>query len=185
MKRKMSADENLSLNLSPVVCAHALLEIDSEIKCIDPLKLQKLLYYSFSFTYAMFNECLWNFEKSPLICHHHGPYNKEVHNIFGGYSIDSTKRESSRLSLSGEREKLSTATKTILTVVYYLYLEKSGRELEEMTHGELPWMNALYYQSLCLNDIEKEFSSFDKVKDFWISYLKLPVESHIYNETLY
>lgn len=129
---------------------------------IDPLKLQKLVYYAFSHVREHAGIDLWDFDRNPLIANFNGPFNRAVHDKYNGYFINQNLADSNleRVYALDEESKL------YLETVYYMNLSKTGRELESESHQELPYFQVSLRQRLCKEDITKEFRKMHHILRF-------------------
>lgn len=118
-------------------------------------KLQKLCYYAQAWSLALTGKPLMNtwFEAWA-----HGPVSPELwyrYKDWGGLFIS---------SYEGEPKFNSNQTKTFLDKIYKLYGNYSGDQLEQLTHGELPWIKArgnYPLGAICTNTIsESDMASF-------------------------
>ncbi len=99
---------------------------------VDPLKLQKLLYYAQAWSMV--------FRESPMFIEAieawvHGPVVRSVYQEFKSYSYEN-------ISLSAETLDISADELRIIDLVCDVYGQKTGRFLEDLTHSEKPWINA-------------------------------------------
>lgn len=125
-------NENGHYNISDVITW--LLSRDS----MSPKKLQKLLYYAYSWTLALENEDinqldnkLFNRDFEAWV---HGPVVADVYHDYKKYGFnDIPKVENSNIVFSDDVED-------ILNQVWDIYGHYTGNELESMTHQEEPWL---------------------------------------------
>lgn len=101
---------------------------------ITNLKLQKLLYYSQGFHLAINHEPLFNEEIQAWV---HGPVIPEIYNEFKNYSY----REITQRYVNNEID-LSQKEMKLLDDVWEIFKSYTGKDLEEMTHKEAPWLTA-------------------------------------------
>jgi uncharacterized phage-associated protein len=107
-------------------------------KTLNSLKLQKLLYYIQSWHLA--------FHKKPIIQDSfqawvHGPVNREVFDRFKDRMLFFPIIEDDILDKEIS-QKISDEDKLHIDLVLESYSKFSGVELEQMTHGEEPWLKA-------------------------------------------
>jgi uncharacterized phage-associated protein len=105
---------------------------------VNPLKLQKLLYYCEGWTLAITDKEL--FPKENFQAWVHGPVNvrtyHEFNNSYGMYDpIEAPEHACLDASVTVEQ-------KAIIERVFEVYNQYSGSQLEEMTHAESPWLEA-------------------------------------------
>lgn len=96
------------------------------------LKLQKLLYYSQAWHLAIFDAPLFDDEIQAWV---HGPVVPHIYGRFKncGFNPIDTEVTKSELPENGSR---------LTAEVFQKYGRFSGLELEQMTHEELPWLEA-------------------------------------------
>jgi uncharacterized phage-associated protein len=99
---------------------------------VDPLKLQKLLYYTQAWS-LVFREQPMFFEEIQAWVH--GPVVPSVYHEHKCYSYR-------KISLLSESQEISTDELQIIDLVCDVYGHKTGRFLEDLTHSENPWINA-------------------------------------------
>ena len=118
------------------VAKYLLTLADSSSTKVNPLKLQKLLYYCEGWTLAITDKELFPGENFQAWLH--GPVNVTVYHEFNtSYGmfdpIDTPKSVPPTLTVE---------QRAILERVFEVYNQYSGSELETMTHREKPWMEA-------------------------------------------
>lgn len=103
---------------------------------ISPLKLQKLLYYCQAWHLTVFDEPLFN---DKIEAWAHGPVVPTQYSRFA-YILrnDHIKIKSINLDIP----TFSESTAGLLDEVISLYGEHSANYLEQLTHGEKPWIDA-------------------------------------------
>ncbi len=129
---------------------------DPRRKEIDPLKLQKLLYYAFAYNMLVTGEHLWDIDRYPIIANFHGPFVQDVHNEYKGSTIESFKIEKAQKRLK------NSDLEDILYSTYLTYIDKTGKDLEDKSHKELPYENASrsgVRSLISVLDIATEFES--------------------------
>lgn len=107
---------------------------------MSPKKLQKILYYAYSWGLVFLNEgvddlknTLFDAEFEAWV---HGPVIPEVYSEFASYGYsDIEKRQDTSGNLPNDVEDL-------LNQVLGAYGDFNGNELESITHSELPWKEA-------------------------------------------
>lgn len=95
-------------------------------------KLQKLCYYAQAWSIAFEDRLV----ESRFQAWIHGPVCPELYNIYKVYGWEDIPQETEFPS------NISTDVKELLTEIYRIYGELDGDELENLTHSELPWIEA-------------------------------------------
>lgn len=120
------------------VAKYLLTLADSSTDKINPLKLQKLLYYCEGWTLAITNKEL--FPRENFQAWIHGPVNVRTYHEFsttyGMFDPIATPR-AAPLDASVPVEQ-----RAIIERVFEVYNQYTGSELEMMTHAEKPWLEA-------------------------------------------
>ncbi|GEM_PF-4034132 len=159
--------------LTPIEIADFFVSIDNgefredpRRRPVDPLKLQKLLYYTFSYHRLVTGENLWDIEKYPIIANYHGPFIRDVHSEYRGYVIEPAVIEiaQKRLESSSFNGSINIFYSTYLT-----FIDKTGKDLEDRSHIERPYEEARkkgLYTSISIEDIVTEFESPHQKTDF-------------------
>jgi uncharacterized phage-associated protein len=125
-------------------------------RSVDPLKLQKLLYYAFSHIKVNFGVNLWDIERYPLVAYQHGPFSWDIyHDGYRGKSISGDQIEKA-YTRSGD-VALDDHTRIWLNVIDRLYKGETGITLRNKSHRELPYLRVEFQQPLALLDIGEEF----------------------------
>lgn len=109
---------------------------------VDHLKLQKLIYYVEAWHLAYFNESVIDDEFEAWV---HGPVSRNIWDGFKGSSVLYTYIEPSKSLKEVEailKEKVNESQLDLINEVLGTYGAYSSFELEEYTHGELPWQEA-------------------------------------------
>jgi len=96
-------------------------------------KLQKLCYYSVAWYYALYNSDLVN--DSEFQAWIHGPVSSDLYSKYRKYGWNLIEKAELKQEFIKEIEEF-------LEIVYNTYGDYSGHELEALTHGELPWIEA-------------------------------------------
>ncbi|OAK45031.1 Panacea domain-containing protein [Bacillus wiedmannii] len=101
---------------------------------ITNLKLQKLLYYAQGFHLALKDHPLFEDELQAWV---HGPVVSEVYHTFKNFSYNdiTCNYDSNEINLTRDEQLLLDDT-------WEIFKQYSGKELEMLTHEELPWQNA-------------------------------------------
>lgn len=107
---------------------------------MTPKKLQKLVYYAYSWTLVMFNEKKDNLSvklfEEELEAWVHGPVVRELYFEYNKYGY----REISKTLL--EQPKFEEDIESVLEQVWSMYGAFNANQLESLTHNELPWQEA-------------------------------------------
>lgn len=107
---------------------------------MSPKKLQKILYYAYSWGLVFFNEDVENLKNvlfdAKFEAWVHGPVIREVYSEFASYGYEDIEK---RDDTSG---KLPEDVEDLLNQVFDAYGRFNGNELESLTHSELPWREA-------------------------------------------
>lgn len=110
---------------------------------VSPLKMQKLVYYAYSWTLVknkkkLFNEKIEAWPSGPVI----PSLYQELKN-YGSAPIDEKYLGvKSEAGLGAVFSKFPTDIKDTLDVVYENYMTKTAFELVTLTHSEKPWVEA-------------------------------------------
>ncbi|MDY0290168.1 MAG: DUF4065 domain-containing protein [Sphaerochaeta sp.] len=105
---------------------------------INPLKLQKLLYYCEGWTLAITDKEL--FPKEDFQAWVHGPVNvKTYHEFNTAYGMFDPIKTPRVACLDAS---VTVEQKAIIERVFEIYNQYSGSQLETMTHSERPWIEA-------------------------------------------
>ncbi len=100
---------------------------------ITHLKLQKLLYYYQGLSCAIYDKPIFN---NTIEAWAHGPVIKEVYEKYKIYGYDP-------IPLPNEKVKLNNSSlEPLFKNILKHYGELSAKQLENLTHKELPWKNA-------------------------------------------
>ncbi|MBK5247784.1 MAG: DUF4065 domain-containing protein, partial [Peptostreptococcaceae bacterium] len=120
------------------VAKYLLTLADGSNNKVNPLKLQKLLYYCEGWTIAITDKELFPGENFQAWLH--GPVNVTIYHEFNtSYGmfdpIDTPKAAPLDASVTVEQ-------RAIIDRVFEVYNQYSGSQLEMMTHAEKPWIEA-------------------------------------------
>lgn len=172
-------------NMSPLCHANQFLLLDDKSKNpnIDPLKLQKLLYYAYCFATVQFHVTLWDVDLYPIVKYSYGPYIRHVHSSYHGNVISSESRK--RVATTQHQIDLVTSHSVIIEIIFKAFASYSGVTLMHMSHKEYPFKNVNFNQNMRLKDIELEFQLPEKSIMIWIEYLQFPVDKLIFNGHFY
>lgn len=107
---------------------------------MTPKKLQKILYYAYSWVLTLQNENVDELN-SRLFGERfeawvHGPVIREVYNMYRDRGYQEIIR------YTGELPSFDKDTEEILQEVWDTYGEFTGNQLESISHQESPWLNA-------------------------------------------
>ncbi|KKB34160.1 type II toxin-antitoxin system antitoxin SocA domain-containing protein [Bacillus thermotolerans] len=107
------------------------------LKCeeITPLALQKLLYYSQAFSYAINKEFLFDDDCEAWV---HGPVYRNIYEKYKNYGYNPIEEELDHYNF----ELLTNEERELLDSIVNNFGCYSGKILEEMTHIEAPWKEA-------------------------------------------
>lgn len=107
---------------------------------MTPKKLQKLLYYAYSWFLTFENETveelenkLFNNEFQAWV---HGPVVPQIYEQYRGYGYREIE------AFIGDVVEFDSDTLDVLEQVWDVYGHYNGNELESITHQESPWLNA-------------------------------------------
>lgn len=106
---------------------------------ISPKKLQKLLYYAYSWSLVFFNESSGNLSEklfeNNIEAWVHGPVIPEVYHEYKKYGYDPIVKDVKKPCFSED-------TEDVLNQVWDIYGGYNGNQLESITHQEEPWIEA-------------------------------------------
>ncbi len=120
-------------------------------------KLQKLLYFSYGYYIASYNNDVSKLEnemfENDFEAWVHGPVSPKIYNLYrdAGYRIISKDKSTPVI--------LTEKVEDVLFLVLNRFMDKDGDDLERMTHNQFPWMkarNGLSPIEPCNNPINKE-----------------------------
>ncbi|MCE6115498.1 Panacea domain-containing protein [Mycoplasmopsis agalactiae] len=97
-------------------------------------KLQKLTYYAEAWAYALLNDGILN--DTAFQAWIHGPVSPELWKDYRDYGWNDIEKK------SFDERKLDKNVLELLDAVWTTYGDKSGYELEAVSHSEEPWKNA-------------------------------------------
>jgi cdsE len=126
-------------------------------------KLQKLCYYVQAWGLALYNKELIDSEFQAWV---HGPVSRELYNKYksnGWEDIPKLKSfQPSNTQFFSDEKNLH-----LLDSVWFTYGNKSGNELEALTHQEEPWINARKKAEVKENEPCNEIILSDDMKVFY------------------
>ncbi len=99
---------------------------------ITHLKLQKLMYYAQAWSLVMFDKGLF---EEDFQAWSHGPVLPSVYENYKQYSYDN-------IPICSCENNLTPEIISLLDDIKGVYGEKSAKYLENLTHSELPWIEA-------------------------------------------
>ncbi|MGL5151290.1 MAG: type II toxin-antitoxin system antitoxin SocA domain-containing protein [Clostridium sp.] len=99
--------------------------------------LQKLLYYAQGFSLALLNEEMFSNDAEAWV---HGPVYREVYSRFCCHQYNPIAIENIKLGVV--ENTLSVRERILLDNLRTYFACYTGNKLEDMTHNELPWLNA-------------------------------------------
>lgn len=129
----------------------------------DPLKLQKLLYFSQGISFCMFDEKLFDDDFEAWV---HGPVIPKIYHqykMFGYNPID----------IQFELPQIDLKVLEVLEYVKKNYAKYDGKFLENMTHNQEPWLYArsgLDPDERISKEIPKEI-----IAEYFITIMNQPV----------
>jgi uncharacterized phage-associated protein len=125
------------------------------------LRLQKLVYYAQGWHLALLDEPLF---PEDIQAWEHGPVVRPVYNKYKRYGWKQIPRPNNTGELS-----LRVDSKDVLVQVWDTYSQFSAKHLENMTHGEQPWLEA---REGCA-DLESSSAiiSWDAMRDYFRSVM--------------
>lgn len=107
---------------------------------MSPKKLQKLLYYAYSWGLVFLNDDKDNLENKLFEANFeawvHGPVIRSVYARYAPFKFQDIEKRDSAI------EALPEDIEDILLQVINAYGEFNGNQLENLTHSELPWIEA-------------------------------------------
>lgn len=107
------------------------------MKCkeITPLALQKLLYYSQGFYKAFYGDFLFNADCKAWV---HGPVYEEIYYRYKNYGANSIEQNANY----DIEDILDENKKVVIDNVIKSFGIYNGKDLEKMTHYEMPWIES-------------------------------------------
>ena len=136
--RDLESGENMDTNLLTI---YDIANFFSSKGTMTSKKLQKLVYYAYSWYIALYNDNANEIsnrlcEKTDFEAWVHGPVCRKLYNNYpSNYGIVYEFSGNLHSSICGEIKKF-------LNNIYKTFGKYTGDELEYMTHQELPWRNA-------------------------------------------
>lgn len=126
---------------------------------LDPLKLQKLLYYAKAWNLVLNKGGkLFPDDFQAWV---HGPANPKVWHYFQGFDFSHNHPE-----INSEKfQSITEQEKTVLDTVWRSYGKFDGKYLEMLTHAEEPWLKAR--QGLNQKDISQNVISDESMQSYY------------------
>ena len=128
---------------------------------VTPLALQKMLYFIQGIYMVLFGVELFSEECEAWA---HGPVFKDVYEVFKSFKYNPI--DDTRFSMLQNRfNELSDNEKKVIDLVVETFGMYSGKILEQITHGESPWMDA---RKNCLpGEPSNEVISKEAIKEYF------------------
>lgn len=124
------------MKYSSIEIAHWFLNKES----MSPKRLQKLLYYAYSWVLTLTNDDDNELENrlfdDKFEAWVHGPVLRDIYNEYRKYGYNDINK------YDGDLPKFSSEIQDILNQVWDVYGNFSADQLESLTHQEYPWKNA-------------------------------------------
>lgn len=130
---------------------------------ISPLKIQKILNYIYSYCLTLFDYKIF---EEPLQAWAHGPVFKSVYDKYSNYGYNNITIPRDDAFLHD-----SNLEKLIMKIAEG-YGKYTAKELEKMTHRELPWKKARTRAGVCDGDSCNEKILDDDIKEYFKELLK-------------
>lgn len=134
---------------------------------VTPLALQKMLYYIQGIYMVLFN--------TELFCEDceawaHGPVYADVYEVFKNFKYNPI--DDTRFAMFQNRfNELSDNEKSVIELVVESFGMYSGKALEQITHGETPWIDA---RDNCLpGEPSNEVISKKAIRDYFLEVSKM------------
>lgn len=164
----METSKNIQI-IDSTVLADYILESKG---CMSHLKIQKLLYLIEGYHLAYFDEPLLNDEFEAWV---HGPVSRKLYNTLK----DKSKLHSDIIykPKEGEESPKSIVVRTLASeqielvdTILSMYGDDTGLELEAITHGQPPWINARRGYAPC--DKCEILVSKDEMREYFKQYFE-------------
>ena len=126
---------------------------------LDPLKLQKLLYYAKAWNLVL-NKGRKVFPDD-FQAWVHGPANPKVWSYYQGFDFSAKHPEITEEQF----EHITDEEKKVLDIVWHSYGKFDGKYLEMLTHAEEPWLNAR--RGLNQKDISQNIISDESMQSYY------------------
>jgi len=129
---------------------------------ITHLKLQKLAYYAQGWYLAFTGNVLFNERLEAWV---HGPVSPDLFHKYRRFGHNEIPQE----DFPDSRSIFTKKQLEVLDAVWEAYGEYSGKFLEELTHQELPWLEAR--SNLDSNDYSNEVILVDTIRSYFRNQL--------------
>lgn len=126
---------------------------------LDPLKLQKLLYYAKAWNLVL-NKGHKLFPDG-FQAWVHGPANQKVWHYFQGFDFSTKSPEIEKENFG----HITQEEKKVLDIVWQSYGKFDGKYLEMLTHAEDPWLNAR--RGLNQTDVSQNIISDESMRSYY------------------
>lgn len=103
---------------------------------VTNMKLQKLLYYAYSW-YLVEKEGKETLFNEEIEAWQYGPVIRSVYNIYNKFKADIIKE-----SLGGDDSVLNEEQKSLVRETFLAYGDKTAIQLMRLTHSETPWVKS-------------------------------------------
>lgn len=130
---------------------------------ITPLKIQKLVYYAQGFYLALFKKPLFS---ETIEAWQHGPVCRILYDKYKKYSYHAITEPidcKSKMEVEHDRKLCG-----LLDAIWHDFGAFNGTQLEEMTHQDAPWLNAIRQgrnTEISQDSMKKYFCKFLKNND--------------------
>lgn len=111
---------------------HILKRVNESQSAVDPLKLQKLLYYIQAWSLVLREHPIFS---EPLEAWVHGPVVPSVYRHYKGHSYQV-------IYIPADPHSIGSEEAQVIDLVCETYGKKTGTFLENLTHSEDPWLQA-------------------------------------------
>ena len=128
----------------------------------EPLKLQKLLYLAQGYSYAFYDEPLFEEDMEAWV---HGPVVTSVYHEYKDYKFNP-------IPISYELIKFDEQALSVLNYVKNKFAKYDGKFLEEMTHNQEPWI--LSREGLDPDERSDKTISKQNIANYFISSILQP-----------
>lgn len=136
------------------VCDYIIIKLDEAGDAPSVLKIQKLIYYVQAWYLAFHKAPLFNDKFEAWV---HGPVNRGIYDRFfpSKFMYSVITAEDSK----GGADNINYPIKKHIDSILEVYAKFDGNQLEDMTHRELPWIQArkgLAASERCENHIDEK-----------------------------
>ena len=128
----------------------------------EPLKLQKLLYLAQGYSYAFYDEPLFEEDMASWV---HGPVVESVYHEYKDFKFNP-------ISINYELIEFDNQVLTVLNYVKEKYAKYDGKFLEEMTRNQEPWI--LSREGLDQDERSDKTISKQNIANYFISSILQP-----------